>query len=138
MLDEPNHCLAALRVELVVITRLNSHKLAYSLLNCLLERVFGNLVFDVVPKVGQKANSIVQFNVEGLVVDSCPFALNGFTVALLAFFAEDCLSLVVLHQIDPVDIFILELKLMALVDQLHLVWDLVGAHLLGVEEVHGL
>jgi len=48
--------------------------------------------------------------------------------------AHDGLDLVVFHDVQPVNIFLVEAERVALVHQLHLVRYVVGADLLGLEQ----
>lgn len=53
-------------------------------------------------------------------------------------FAELGLSLIFIHQLDFPNVFLLELPLVVIPNNLELVWKLVSAHFLDLEEIHGL
>ena len=129
VMNKTNHCVRALRVEFVIVSSFNLGPLVNSLFFRLFVWIFCNTVFDVITEVGDKAHSIFQFDVEGLVINGRPFTVNNFFVALsfATTFANYCLCFISLDEVDSVNVFASELELMTLVHHLNLVWHRVSA-----------
>lgn len=76
VLDETNHGLGALGVELLVVTRLDLAEPADSTLLCIYVWVLTEFLLEVVAEVGDEAHAIVKLDVEGLIIDGGPPAWN--------------------------------------------------------------
>lgn len=137
IVNEANHGLRAFRIKLIVIACFNLRPLVNALLLRLLVRVRGDILLNIVAQVSDEAHSVLEFDVQGLVVNSRPLSVNDLLIALafLAAFAEDGLSLVALDQVDSVRVVLRKLELMALVNELDLVRHRVSTQLLGIEQI---
>lgn len=123
VVDEANHCLGAIRVELVVVPSLDLRPLIDTLLLGFLVWVLSNTVFDVIAEICDEAHAILELDVECLIIDGGPLSVDGLglTLALDASLAEDGLGPVALNQVDSVSVMRGELELVAFVHQLNLV-----------------
>jgi len=137
VVDEANHCLCAIGVELVVVSGFNLRPLIDTFLLGFGVRVLSDTVFDVVAEICDKTHTVFKLNIEGLIVNGSPFTVDslGLTMTLIATLAQDGLSLVALDKVDFVSVMGCKLELMALIHQLNLVGHRMRTHLLGVEQV---
>lgn len=151
LLNEPDHSLAAVRIEVVAIGHLPQFE-DMSALNIRLLRA-DLLLHDadillnrlgLVCKVGNEAQTIIKINDQRLFVQNVPLA--GISEHLLAFEvtvlpvprALDCLNLLVFKHLDLPDHLVLQGKLVRLCNDLHLVRYLMCAYLIRVEQVNFL
>jgi hypothetical protein len=76
VLDESNHSLGAVGVELLVVTRLDLAEPTDSSFLCICVWVLTEFLLNVVAQVGDEAHAIVKLDVEGLIIDGGPPAWN--------------------------------------------------------------
>lgn len=149
LLDKADHRLVTVRVEVIEFAHLPQFEDVRTLGICL---VFSDLFLhnaDIfvdwlgpVCKVGDEAHAIIELNEQRLVVQDVPSAivavqrLLALEVAVrLAPRAFDGPHLLVVEHLHFPGMLILELELVGLSDDLHLVRHLVSAHFLRVEQV---
>jgi hypothetical protein len=136
LLHESNHCLIALWIEFVIISRLNLTEGGKSRFECLFNWVSWDLWLQIVSEVSNESKSIFELNIESLIIDGSPLSFNCCLSTFWFTSAEYSLSLVVLSEVDVVEVSRLEVEMMVVSHQLHFVWHGVCAQLLLVEQVH--
>ena len=82
VLNETDHSLRAFRVEFVIITSLNLVKLTNTISLGGGKRVFGNSWLKIVSQIRHEPHSIVQLNVESLIINSSPVTLDQLSLAV--------------------------------------------------------
>ena len=137
VVNEANHCLGAIRVELIVVSSLDLRPLIHTFLFGLLVRVLSYAVFYVVAEICDESHAVLELNIECLIVNGGPLTVDGLglTVALAASLAEDGFGLVAFNEVDLVSVVRGELEFVAFVHQLNLVWHRVCTHFLRVKQV---
>lgn len=134
LLDEANHGLVALRVEVDVVAGPDSRE-AIGTVN---DRVLTNVVLDVIPEIGDEALAVVELDAERLIIDSTPRTVNYFAALALALgLALLGLSFVAIQEHRAVDLFLRECELMVRSDNLNLIGQLMGAQLISLEQIYG-
>lgn len=116
VLNEADHCFITLRIKFFVISRLNLTKSANSFLLSGCKWVLWKFWLKIISKVSYKSHSIFKFYVKSLVVYWCPFTWDYFFLTLLIIWTEDCLSFIIFHYIDSVNIFGSKLEKMLFID----------------------
>lgn len=81
------------------------------MLESLFDRVLRDFRLDIVSKICDKSQTIVELNIKSLIVDGSPLSRNDLFVAFLSVFAEDSLSLVILSEVDIISVLGLEVEL---------------------------
>jgi hypothetical protein len=94
-------------------------------------------ILDIIPKVSNKSHSILQLNVQSLIVNGRPLALDRFRLAftLIAALTQDGLSLIALDQVDSISVTGSKLVLVVFAHHLDLVWHPMSTQLLAIEEI---
>lgn len=133
VLHEADHGLVALGIEVDVVAGSNSLETRCSIV----ERVVTDSVLNIVAEVAYESLSVVQLDPERLIVNGTPGSVDGLAVALVFGGAFGGLRLVAVEQLRPVDLFIVELEFVGGVEDLNLIWHLVRAQLIGLEQVYG-
>ena len=123
-LHEAHHGVVTIRVEGLVITSL----CPYKLISSIGQWVFTQFWFHIIPKVGHESLSIVKLNSHGLIIDGGPGALNRLSINL-----SSCLIAWV--ESYSCHFLICELELVVFVDDLDMVWLLMGAHFVGFKKI---
>ena len=97
--------------------------LVYSLLCSFLVWVISDTILDIIPQVCYKSHSIFQLDVQSLIIDGRPLAIDGLGLALnlIAALAKDSLSFVALDQVNSIRVSGSELELVVFAYHLDLV-----------------
>ena len=130
-LHEAHHSPVAVSVKFVVVPRLERLKLFRAILG----GIFRNLRLDGVFEVGQEPQSILQLDLEGLVVDGRPSSCNLGGFALAALGTVSCLRQILVHQFDFPRLCIIKAPLVVIRYNLKLVRQLMRADLVHLEQV---
>mmetsp|Transcript_35491 Transcript_35491/g.54296 ORF Transcript_35491/g.54296 Transcript_35491/m.54296 type:complete len:201 (-) Transcript_35491:6-608(-) len=133
-LHETHHGLVAMRVELVVVSRLN----ALEFIIPILLRQGRDVRLHGVHEVGEETQSVVEVDFERLVIDGRPRPGHWFLRALGASFTESGLGLEFIHEFDFPRIGLGKGEFVILTNNLELIWQLVRAHFVDFEEVDHL
>jgi hypothetical protein len=113
-LNKTNHSFIAVGVEFVVVSGFKRHEF----LGAVLSWILGDLWLDSILEVSQESHAVLEFHLEGLIVDGGPGTCDILLGAVFAAFAEFCFGLELIHQLDSVGIFRLEQPLMVIIDHL--------------------
>ena len=105
-----------------------------------LQRIARHVLPYLVLEVGEEAKAIVKLHKQGLIVVSHPLAEDAIVVAVvkISTLTEARLGREIGVDHDLPCVLVLEGELVLAADDLYAIWDLVRAHLLGLEEVHNL
>lgn len=145
VLDEANHGLRAIGIELLVVAGLESLEWSCTFRLRRDQRIMSDIILEVIPQVRDESLSVIELDVQSLIINGSPVALDQLLVAvgrrlsLLkagCVFANHRLDPEVVHQVHFVRVLICETPIMLGVNQLDLVRNVVSAELLRLIEVH--
>lgn len=145
VLNESNHGLSAIRIEFIVIAGLERLERSCTFLLGRNERIMSDVILKIIPQVRDKSLSIIELDVQSLIINGGPVAGDQLLVASsrrLSFLqtgrvmADHRLDLKVVHQVQFVGVLISETPIMLGVNELDLVRNVVSAELLRLIEVH--
>ena len=82
VMDETNHCLRAIWIKLVIVSSFDLRPLVYAFLRGFAVWVLRDTILDIIPQVSNKSHSILQLDVQSLIINGRPLALDRFRLAL--------------------------------------------------------
>ena len=132
-LNESYHRAITFRVETPIVTWMNINKGE----KLVMQWIFCQRRFSIIPKIGQKSESIVKFNLQSLIIDCTPLSLNFFSSTALAFaFAKLSDSFIIIFKANFYQVFLCELEFIVFINDLYAIWQIVGANVFWFEQVY--
>ena len=115
VLNKTNHSRCAFWVKFIIISGFHSSEFSNSFVRGILEWVFWDFRFDIVSEVSNKSHSIIELNIECLIIDGSPVTFNSLLTTLSSILAYNSLHLIIIHNVHSVSVKLIEAKLMVLV-----------------------
>ena len=131
LLDETNHGVVTLRLEIVVGVRREFREFW----GAILRRVRTYHVFDIVAEISNETLVVAELDFEGLIVNGAPRALDGLWVTLVVWLAFLCCGLISIEKLYSKNFFLRKIELEIFWKNLHFVWKLVSANFLCLEQI---
>ena len=105
---------------------------------CIGQWIRGECRLGIVPKISDKSLAVLQFNLKSLIIDGRPLSLDHLRlVALLcASTAVARFSLIVISYFNFDYFFLSKCKLVGPVNDLYLIWHLMRAYIIHLEQVN--
>jgi hypothetical protein len=125
-LNETNHRFITFGVERGIITSLGTFEFVRTISQWILRDVWNN----VISEVSCESHTVFSLYSESLIVNSTPSSFNRCFIV----WSLNC-GLEITKHLNVVNVFLFESKLMLLIQYLYMVWSLMGAHFVCLEQI---